>query len=544
VGQDGKGFSFLEETEVEGLQVAVISASPWPGSLQPARWDFRGTPPAEGGVFGNRSPRQKSEAGLRLLTAPGLDMLFNSFQFWIFFALVLGLYWRLGHKAQNRLLLVASYVFYGWWDWRFLSLIVVSTVVDYLVGLRLISPNRDEARKKWLVALSVCVNLGLLGVFKYSGFFVESAGALLDALGFQAHLPTLRIILPVGISFYTFQTLSYTVDVYRGKVTPTRDFLDFALFVSFFPQLVAGPIERAKRLLPQVSSPRQVTRQDFQIGLYCIVFGLFKKVVVADNMAVIADHVFAMDPATVSNLEVWLGVLAFTFQVYGDFHGYSLIAQGTARWMGFHIMDNFRQPFFATSPREFWHRWHISLSSWLRDYLYIPLGGSRRGTVRTYVNLMTTMVLGGLWHGAAWTYVLWGTIHGGWLAIHRLLSVRFPPREESGTTLHLIKVFLTFLGICVTMLFFRSESVADALTFFFGLFSGFEPTRLTRLGFPLLAFYTVPMLLYEVWVERTKDLFAMTRAPLTVRVIFLLTLIFFLVWFPAPVRNEFVYFQF
>ncbi|MGD8362957.1 MAG: MBOAT family O-acyltransferase, partial [Gemmatimonadota bacterium] len=216
-------------------------------------------------------------------------MLFNSFTFWIFFALVLGIYWRLDQKAQNRFLLLASYVFYGWWDWRFLSLILISTLVDYSVGLRLGSADTDEARKKRLLALSVSVNLGLLGVFKYAGFFVESAASVLEALGFQANLPSLRIILPVGISFYTFQTLSYTVDVFRGKLKPTGDFLDFALFVSFFPQLVAGPIERAKRLLPQVSSPRRVTREDFNIGLYCIVFGLFKKVVVADNMAVIAD---------------------------------------------------------------------------------------------------------------------------------------------------------------------------------------------------------------------------------------------------------------
>ena len=475
-------------------------------------------------------------------------MLFNSFTFWIFFALVLGIYWRLDQKAQNRFLLLASYIFYGWWDWRFLSLILLSTMVDYFVGLRLGSAGTDEARKKRLLALSVSVNLGLLGVFKYAGFFVESTASVLEALGFQANLPSLRIILPVGISFYTFQTLSYTVDVFRGKLQPTRDFLDFALFVSFFPQLVAGPIERAKRLLPQVSSPRRVTREDFQIGLYCIAFGLFKKVVVADNMAVIADHVFSMDPATVSNLEILLGVLAFSFQVYGDFHGYSLIAQGTARWMGFHIMDNFRQPFFSSSPQEFWRRWHISLSTWLRDYLYIPLGGSRKGTVRTYVNIMATFVLGGLWHGAAWTYVIWGAIHGVWLAGHRLLSSRFPAPEKDGTAKHLTKVFLTFLVICVTMLFFRSQSVGDAFAFsgsiLSGLFTGFEATDLTQLGFPLLAFFSVPMLLYEVWVERKGDLFAMTKARLPVRVAFLLTLIFFLLWFPAPVRNEFVYFQF
>jgi D-alanyl-lipoteichoic acid acyltransferase DltB (MBOAT superfamily) len=471
-------------------------------------------------------------------------MLFNSFEFWIFFALVLGVYWRLGHKRQNRLLLVASYVFYGWWDWRFLSLIVVSTVVDYFVGLNLVSSATDSARRKRLVALSVLVNLGLLGVFKYLGFFVESAGSLLASFGFQANLPSLRIILPVGISFYTFQTLSYTIDVYREKITPTRDFLDFALYVSFFPQLVAGPIERGSRLLPQVTSARRVTAEDFRVGLYCILYGLFKKVVVADNMAAVVDHIFAMDQSAVSGLEVLLGVYAFAFQIYGDFHGYSLIAQGTARWMGFHIMDNFRQPYFASSPQDFWRRWHISLSTWLRDYLYIPLGGSRQGTRKTYRNLLTTMVLGGLWHGANWTFVVWGTIHGGWLAIHRWISTGSPRSEEPSVFGQLVRVFLTFQAVCVTWLFFRAESVGQAWAFLMALFGGFEATSLVRLGFPLLAFFTLPMVLYELWVERRDDLFAMTRVAIPVRAAFLLILIFFLLWFPAPVRSEFIYFQF
>ncbi len=471
-------------------------------------------------------------------------MLFNSFEFWIFFGIVLILYRASGHRLQNRMLLLASYYFYGSWDWRFLSLIVVSTVVDYYVGLGLVSPESSRARRKRLVSLSVAVNLGLLGVFKYLGFFADSAAALLAQLGFQANLPSLHIILPVGISFYTFQTMSYTLDIYRKELEPTRDFLDFALYVSFFPQLVAGPIERARRLLPQVVGERTVTKQDFREGLYCILYGLFKKVVIADNMAVIANRVFAMDPASVTGLESLLGVYAFAFQIYGDFHGYSLIAQGTARWMGFHVMDNFRHPYFASNPQDFWRRWHISLSTWLRDYLYIPLGGSRKGTARTYRNLLTTMVLGGLWHGANWTFVVWGTIHGGWLAIHRWVSGRLPDLAPGAVVGHLVRVFVTFQLVCVTWLFFRADSVSQAWAFLGSLFSGFPLTDLARLGFPLVAFFVLPMLTYEFWVERRNDLFAITRSPGLARAAFYLVIILLLVWFPAPVPSEFIYFQF
>lgn len=476
-------------------------------------------------------------------------MLFNSFEFWAFFAVVLGGYAMLPHRGQNRLLLVASYVFYGSWDWRFLGLIVVSTLIDYWVGRRLEAPSASDATRKRLVSLSVAVNLGILGVFKYLGFFIESAAQGLETLGFQANLPSLSIVLPVGISFYTFQTMSYTLDIYRKKLEPTRDLLDFALYVSFFPQLVAGPIERASRLLPQVVDRRTVTGEDVKVGIYCILLGLAKKMVIADNMALLADAVFTRDPSTVTGLEALVGIYAFAFQIYGDFHGYSLIAQGTARLMGFHLMDNFRHPYFATNPQDFWRRWHISLSTWLRDYLYIPLGGNRKGTVRTYQNLFTTMVLGGLWHGANWTFVVWGTIHGSWLAVHRWLTSsttaeRPGVAESFGIFGRLVRMFVTFQLVCLTWLFFRAESVGQAWQFSTSVFLDPTVTDLVRVGLPWIAFFVVPVLAYEAWVERRGDLFALLQVDWRWRAAFYAILVIGLVWFSAPVRSEFIYFQF
>ncbi len=329
-------------------------------------------------------------------------MLFNSYCFWLFFLVVFVLYAGLNHKWQNRLLLVASYIFYGAWDWRFLSLIWISTVVDFFVALKIDehrhSSNHERQKKLWLI-VSLCTNLGLLGFFKYCGFFVEEMGQLMDWLGVPLSLPSLSIVLPVGISFYTFQTMSYTIDVYRDQIRPVRDFEGFALYVAFFPQLVAGPIERSTHLMPQIIKPRQLTSDGYIEGLYLVLLGMFKKVVIADNMAIIVNAVFQSPVSQLSGLECLLGVYAFAFQIYGDFSGYSAIARGVSKFLGFDIMVNFNLPYFAQSPQEFWHRWHISLSTWLRDYLYIPLGGNRHGTARTYRNLMVTMVLGGIWHG-------------------------------------------------------------------------------------------------------------------------------------------------
>ena len=297
-------------------------------------------------------------------------MLFSSYIFWVFFAVVYLLYRVLPHRGQNRMLLVASYFFYGCWDWRFLFLLFGTTVVDYFVGLGIGRADMPR-RRKGILLISLCANLGLLGVFKYYGFFAHEMMGLLARLGIPASLPMLRVVLPVGISFYTFQEMSYTIDVYRGQTRPVRNFLDFALYVSFFPQLVAGPIERSFHLIPQILTPRKVDEGAFAAGLYLVLTGLFRKVVIADNMASIANAVFGTDPAKLTGVECLIGIYAFALQIYGDFSGYSAIAQGIARWMGFELMTNFRMPYLSTSPSDFWRRWHISLSSWLRDYLYI-----------------------------------------------------------------------------------------------------------------------------------------------------------------------------
>jgi D-alanyl-lipoteichoic acid acyltransferase DltB (MBOAT superfamily) len=343
-------------------------------------------------------------------------MIFNSWVFGVFFFIVYLIYLRCGHKGQNRLLLLASYFFYGFWDYRFLVLLLISTVVDYMVGLWL-EDTRDTNIRRRILAISICANLGILGYFKYCDFFIQSFADLLRLMYITPSVHTLGIILPVGISFYTFQTLSYTIDVYRGETKACRKFFDFALFVSFFPQLVAGPIERAGHLLRQIESPRILTFEKIQSGLWLILKGYFIKVFVADNLARMVDPVFASPNP--SGAQALLAIYAFAFQIYGDFAGYSNIARGISHLMGFDLMVNFRTPYLATNPSDFWKRWHISLSSWLRDYLYISLGGNRKGEHRTYLNLMLTMLLGGLWHGASDKYILWGLYQGLLLIAYR-----------------------------------------------------------------------------------------------------------------------------
>ena len=346
-------------------------------------------------------------------------MLFNTFEFLGFFLVVYALYTIFAHRAQNVLLLLASYYFYACWDVRFLSLIVISTVVDYFCGIKI----GAHKNKKVYVWISMVVNLGILALFKYFNFFIENMMALLGKAGFEANESFLKIALPVGISFYTFQTMSYSIDIYRGQLKPARNFLNFALFVAYFPQLVAGPIERAKRLLPQIENPRVVTYKMFCEGAWLILLGFFMKTVMADNLAYFVKEVFDGDEGNPPHgLQVILGIIAFAMQIYGDFGGYTNIARGISKWFGIELMLNFRMPYFSSNPPEFWRRWHISLSSWLRDYLYIPLGGNRYGSFNMFRNLVLTMLLGGLWHGAAWNYVAWGAYHGVLLVGHRLLS--------------------------------------------------------------------------------------------------------------------------
>jgi len=401
-------------------------------------------------------------------------MLFNSLVFLVFLAVVLLAYPRLGHRRQNWFLLVASYVFYGYWDWRFLTLLAISTLTDFAVGRRLYATADTGARKR-LLAVSVCVNLGLLGFFKYFNFFVDSMGAIIESFGLEPHMPLLRVLLPVGISFYTFQTLSYTIDIYRRRLEPTDDLLDFAVFVSFFPQLVAGPIERARNLLPQVAAPRTVTRRHVETGLNLILLGFFKKIFVADTLAPFVNQVFE-DPGAWTSGQLLTGVYAFCFQIYGDFSGYSDIARGVARLLGFELMENFHAPYLSRSPAEYWKRWHVSLSTWLGDYLYIPLGGNRKGTVRTYVNLMVTMLLGGLWHGASWTFVAWGLWNGLYLAAYRLtgggkVDLRWP-RAFGPVAWHVVKVIVTFHLIAVAKILFRAGDFGVAWQVITGILAG------------------------------------------------------------------------
>jgi D-alanyl-lipoteichoic acid acyltransferase DltB (MBOAT superfamily) len=400
-------------------------------------------------------------------------VLFNTLEFFVFFVAVLFLYRALPHRGQNWMLLVASYVFYGWWDWRFLALIGASTVLDWALALSIerARERRGPAAAKSALALSIVANLAILGFFKYFNFFADSAETLVRGLGYEGSTWTLRIILPVGISFYTFQSMSYTIDVYRGELRATRSLADFALFVAFFPQLVAGPIERATRLLPQIQHPRRVTWTDWEEGLLLFGLGLFRKVAIADPAGVIADRYFA-DPAAYSSVQLGVGVLLYSLQIYNDFAGYSGMARGAARLMGFTLMRNFHHPYFATSFSDFWKRWHISLSGWLRDYLYIPLGGNRHGRMRTHANLMATMLLGGLWHGASWTFVVWGGLHGAYLIAQHALG-RFIPEFGRGTWMRtaqqVTSAALVFLLVNCAWIFFRAPDFATAAVYLQGV---------------------------------------------------------------------------
>lgn len=480
-------------------------------------------------------------------------MLFNTAEFAVFMAVVFAAYIATGrHKharrIQNHLLLVASYLFYGWWDWRFLTLIAFSTALDFVVANKIANTDDELARKR-LLWTSVGVNLGLLAVFKYLGFFVESTYELLLALGFDPPHYVLDILLPVGISFYTFQTLSYTIDVYRRELEPCRDLLDFALFVAFFPQLVAGPIERASRFLPQLLKARTISREQLASGSWLVLWGLYKKIVVADNLARIADAQFAAQPADTSGPGALLGIYAFALQIYTDFSGYTDIARGVARWMGFELSLNFRRPYFSTSPQDFWRRWHISLSGWLRDYLYIPLGGNRGSTWFTSRNLMITMALGGLWHGAAWTFVAWGVYHGLVLGVHRGIK-RFAP-ERAGSRSRLRQLCLRILAIaimfhvaCLGWLLFRAETMADAWTMLQRVFADPSLSIAVINAVGMMLVLSLPLLVLDLAQEFVDDELVVFRWPAPVRGLVYFVVLSYLFAFGAPAGRAFVYFQF
>ena len=398
-------------------------------------------------------------------------MLFNSYIYFVFLLVILPIFYLLpGKRSKNIFLLICSYFFYGYWDWRFCSLLAVSTIVDFFLGLKLEGETNNSKRKLYLI-LSVIVNLSILGFFKYFNFFVGSFEAVFNTFGYKLDFLHLNIILPVGISFYTFQTMSYTLDIYRKRLKPTSNFIDFALFVSFFPQLVAGPIERASNLLPQLYKKLSPSKDQLQKGLVLIGTGLFRKVMIGDTAGRIVDHIFA-DLNLYSSFEILCGLILFSLQIYADFSGYSSIARGTSKLLGVELMKNFEQPYLSMNITEFWRRWHISLSSWLKDYLYISLGGNRKGTARTYFNLMLTMLLGGLWHGASWNFVIWGGLHGAYLAVHKKMlgdrKIRngFNYNGVSSILVYSGKMLMTNILVLLTWLFFRAKDFGDIRVFF------------------------------------------------------------------------------
>ncbi len=417
-----------------------------------------------------------------------LAMLFNSTEFLIFFAAFALLYWLVRHSRarRNQLIVAASWLFYGWWDWRFLGLLILSSIIDFQVGAGMARSTSARTRRHWL-AVSLGFNLGMLGIFKYCGFFLESFYGLLERVGVQHPSWTWNIVLPVGISFYTFQTLSYTLDVYWRRIQPAPDLTAFLAFVSFFPQLVAGPIERASNLLPQFLEPRTIRLVDLEEGFLQILWGLFKKVVFADQLAPFAE--LGLDRGINSLPVVILGIVAFAGQIYGDFSGYSDIARGLAQMLGFRLMHNFDRPYSATSVRDFWRRWHISLSTWLRDYLYVPLGGSRHGETRTCINLFVTMLLGGFWHGAAWNFVLWGAWHGLALVVHRQWNRHRTMPDALGRP-------LTWAVVGYGWLLFRAGSSANLLRLHRALLDLSMPAWLPTAALSVAAWW-LPILLVE-----------------------------------------------
>jgi D-alanyl-lipoteichoic acid acyltransferase DltB (MBOAT superfamily) len=473
-------------------------------------------------------------------------MLFNSFQFAVFFATLFPAYWTLRKcpRIQNVVLLGAGYYFYACWSVRFLSLLILSTVMDYACGLW-VDRVQEPRRRRWIVGLSMALNLGMLGFFKYYNFFAENLQLLLSHLGLAVPLERLQVILPIGISFYTFQSMSYVIDVYRRDIKPTRNLAQFAAFVSFFPHLVAGPIMRPTTLLPQIASRRRFNLDQFYAGAYLIFWGLVEKVVIADNLAIVVKDCFGRWQ-TLDGGSALLALYAFAFQIYGDFAGYTDIARGVAKCLGFELTLNFNLPYFATSPRDFWNRWHISLSHWLRDYLYISLGGSRGGTLRTYRNLIVTMVLGGLWHGAAWTFVVWGLYQGFLLVMHRAASPwleRIKPKNAVDRAWWTgLRIFVTFHLVCLGWLIFRATSMEQV--------GGMLQAIIHRPAMPppatliLVAVTIVPLWLVQLVQYVSNDLDVIARTPWYVRSAFYTACFYAIVLGGEFGGEQFIYFQF
>ena len=479
-------------------------------------------------------------------------MLFNSLEFGFFLVVSFFLYWFVFNrnvKQRNFFLLLISYVFYGWWDWRFLSLLIFSSAIDYFIAFKIDKALSVSLKKKYLI-ISLVTNLGLLGVFKYFNFFAESFVHVLQAFGFQADVVTLNVILPVGISFYTFQTMSYTIDVYRGKLKPAEDWIQFFTYVTFFPQLVAGPIERATHLLPQFSRLQTFSTDLAASGMRLMLWGYFKKSVVADHCAQQVNAIFGSHTSA-NSLVLLMGVVYFAFQIYGDFSGYSDIARGVSRLFGIDLMVNFKTPYFARDIAEFWRRWHISLTTWFRDYVYIPMGGSQKGIRKGILNIFIIFLLSGLWHGANWTFVIWGLINALLFIpllitgsnrnhLNNVASGRLLPSFKE-----LFQMALTFSLVCLTWIFFRAANITQAWSYLSSIFTNTN-LPIDRESFDKITLGSLFIMVLFDWLSRENGfegfLFSMSNAWRRRLVYTIIFLCIFL--FGVFDKDSFIYFQF
>lgn len=473
-------------------------------------------------------------------------MIFNSVDFAIFFVVVffVNLFLQRNHELQNRFLLVSSFIFYGWWDWRFLFLIGFTIIVDFLIG-KAIGAAAEQAKRKRLMLLSVATNLTILGFFKYFNFFIDSTIDLLNLIGIPSNPTVLNIILPVGISFYTFQSMSYVIDIYNKKLDPAKNVFDYATYLSLFPPLIAGPIERGTNLLPQILQPRKITLDNCYEGGYLILWGLFKKVFIADNLAKMVDPVFS-GSGEYTGAQILVATYAFAFQIYCDFSGYTDIARGVAKCLGFNLILNFNLPYFSSNPSEFWRRWHISLSSWLRDYLYIALGGNRKGHARTYFNLMATMVLGGLWHGAQWNFIIWGAYQGLLLVSHRASEVKINKIAQIKYLKYIFKplaILFFFQLVCYGWLIFRAESASQIYDMTIALLKGIDWIEFSE-DLPRLLFYILPLFVVQAFQYASNNLNVFLKTPTLVRTLFYLGCFYGVLVFGNFSSNDFIYFQF
>lgn len=485
-------------------------------------------------------------------------MLFNSIDFAVFFPLFLVVY-TIVHKKltlRNAFLLASSYLFYGWWDWRFLFLIIFSSIVDFTMGKQIYNA-KTKGRKKAFLLISLLVNLGLLAYFKYANFFIDSFIESFNLFGGSLDSFALDIILPVGISFYTFQTLSYSIDIYRDKIKPTNNMLSFFAFVAFFPQLVAGPIERAAHLLPQFDKIYRFNYAAFRSGALLALFGLFKKMVIADRLALLVNQVYN-NPADYGGGDYAIATVFFAFQIYCDFSGYSDIAIGISRMIGFDLMKNFESPYFSKSITEFWRRWHISLSTWFRDYVYIPLGGSRVSPPRMYFNLFAVFVISGLWHGAAVTFIIWGAIHGLVIVVEKMLSKGHNPKAKPESLIlrearNFLKWGFTFVVVCLAWIFFRANSMGDSFMITKAVFTDFSiQESLAELGLAItefkLSIVLIGLLVIFDWIHRKYGaLKLLNKTPWFFRsalyAVIVLSIFVFGIYGSDNV-SEFIYFQF